>query len=66
MTRDELIAAARAACAAWWDTFGGSADPEGEWDGLDDTECDYWCHVADSALSAAVLVPQPEDAQETR
>lgn len=61
MTREELISAAQRACAAWWDSFGGSDDPDSEWAGLDDSERDYWCFIADRVLAASVELSTKAD-----
>lgn len=44
------IAHAQRACAAWWGSFGGSENPEGEWEGLDVIEQDYWRDIARAVL----------------
>lgn len=51
---DEIWRYAEEACRAWWDSFGGSADPEGEWEGLDATEQVYWVHVANSVRALGI------------
>lgn len=62
-----LNAAAQRACAAWWGSFGGSADPEGEWEGLDETEQHYWRNVAGAVTPASALrarvASEPTDEQ---
>lgn len=52
MTNEEMTVLAKIACAAWWDGFGESEDPSGEWDGLDEGEREQWRYIADAVRAA--------------